>query len=134
MFTLVKLRQAPACTAPLDLYPSDRHDGGGSVVGGLEHIVESGERGATVHLAGELDLSVADELRDLLDGLIVGGRAHIELDLSQTRFVDSRAIGVLIGAQKRAQRVGGRILVRRPQSTVRKAFDILGLSPIFEIE
>ena len=134
MFTLVKLRQAPACTAPLDLDPSDRPDGRGREVGGLEHNVESGERSATVHLAGELDLSVADELRDLLDGLIGGGRAHIELDLSQTRFVDSRAIGVLIGAQKRAQRVGGRILVRRPQATVRKAFDILGLSPIFEIE
>ena len=103
-------------------------------MGGLDHSVVNGERSATVHLAGELDLSVADELRDLLDGLIGNGRAHIELDLSQTRFVDSRTIGVLIGAQKRAHGAGGRILVRRPQPTVRKAFDILGLSPVFEIE
>ena len=103
-------------------------------MGGLDHTVENGERAATVYLSGELDLSVADELRDLLDGLITGGRARIELDLSETRFVDSRAIGVLIGAQKRAQVAGGRILVRKPQSPVRKAFDILGLSPIFEID
>ena len=103
-------------------------------MGGLDQTVESRERSATVHLSGELDLSVADELRELLDGLIGGGQARIELDLSQTRFVDSRAIGVLIGAQKRAQGAGGRILVRHPQATVRKAFDILGLSPIFEID
>lgn len=103
-------------------------------MGGLDHKVEKGERSATVRLSGELDLSVADELRDLLNRLIGTGRARIDLDLSDTRFVDSRAIGVLIGAQKRAQVAGGRILVRKPQGTVRKAFDILGLSPIFEID
>lgn len=120
--------------APLVLDLTAVSNSGGSEVTGLEHKVDCGERDATVHLAGELDLSVADELRDLLDGLIGAGRARIDIDLSETRFVDSRAIGVLIGAQKRAHVVGGRILVRRPQSTVRKAFDILGLSPIFEIE
>ena len=130
----MKLKQAPVAPAPLVLDLSDVHYGRRSEVGGLESKVERGDRSATVHLAGELDLSVADELRDLLDGLIGAGRARIDIDLSETRFVDSRAIGVLIGAQKRAQVVGGRILVRKPQSTVRKAFDILGLSPVFEIE
>ena len=47
----------------------------------LEHKVENGERSATVRLGGELDLSVADELRDLLDGLITNGHPRIELDL-----------------------------------------------------
>lgn len=134
MFTHVKLKQAPAASAPGVLDLTEVQGGIRSEVGGFDHKVVSGERSATVHLSGELDLSVADELRDLLDGLIRAGRARIDLDLSQTRFVDSRAIGVLIGAQKRAQGAGGRILVRKPQSTVRKAFDILGLSPIFEIE
>ncbi len=134
MFTKVKLKQALVASAPLDLDLTDKRDGKGSEVGGLDHSVVNGERSATVHLAGELDLSVADELRDLLNGLIGDGRAHIEIDLSETKFVDSRAIGVLIGAQKRAQGAGGRILVRKPQSTVRKAFDILGLSPVFEID
>ena len=134
MFTKVKLKQALVASAPLGLDHRGECEVKGSEVGGLDHSVENGERSATVHLGGELDLSVADELRDLLDGLIGDGRAHIELDLSEARFVDSRAIGVLIGAQKRAQGAGGRILVRKPQSTVRKAFDILGLSPVFEID
>ena len=134
MFTKVKLKQARVAPAPVDVDLTEENYRRRSNVGGLDHSVVNGERSATVHLSGELDLSVADELRDLLDGLIGGGRSHIELDLSDTRFVDSRAIGVLIGAQKRAQFAGGRILVRKPQSTVRKAFDILGLSPIFEIE
>lgn len=134
MFTEVKLKQAPVTLAPLVWDMTAVHFGGRSAVAGLDHKVESGERSATIRLAGELDLSVADELRDLLDGLIGGGRARIDIDLSETSFVDSRAIGVLIGAQKRAQCVGGRILVRKPQSTVRKAFDILGLSPVFEID
>lgn len=107
---------------------------GRAVLACLEHQVENGDRTATVRLAGELDLSVADELRDLLDGLITDGHPRIELDLDRIRFVDSRAIGVLIGAQKRAEQAGGRIRVRKPQSTVRKAFDILGLRPVFEID
>lgn len=101
----------------------------------LEHEVVNGrDSSATVRLAGELDLSVADELRDLLDGLITEGHPRIELDLGEIAFVDSRAIGVLIGAQKRAERAGGGIRVRKPQATVRKAFDILGLRPVFEID
>ncbi|HUR48698.1 MAG TPA: STAS domain-containing protein [Acidimicrobiales bacterium] len=130
----MKLKQAPVAFAPQVLDLTEVQVGRRSDVTGLDHKVEKDDRSATVHLAGELDLSVADELRDLLDRLIVAGRARIELDLSDAKFVDSRAIGVLIGAQKRAQVVGGRILVRRPQATVRKAFDILGLSPIFEID
>lgn len=112
----------------------------GWIIGGrcgvlaLEHKVESDERSATVRLGGELDLSVADELRDLLDGLITDGHPRIELDLRDINFVDSRAIGVLIGAQKRAEVAGGRIRVRNPRTAVRKAFDILGLSPVFEID
>ena len=104
-------------------------------MGCLEHqIINGADNSATVRLAGELDLSVSDELRDLLDGLITSGHSRIELDLDEIDFVDSRAIGVLIGAQKRAERAGGRIRVRRPQATVRKAFDILGLRPVFEID
>lgn len=89
---------------------------------------------AVIRLSGELDLSVADRLRSLLDECINAGVARIRLHMAGVRFVDSRAIGVLIGAQKRAELLGGGIRVLEPQPTVRKAFDILGLRPVFDID
>jgi anti-sigma B factor antagonist len=103
-------------------------------VGGLEHNIEQLDGAAVVNLTGELDLSVADQLRDLLDDRITGGTPRIRIDMGGVRFIDSRAIGVLIGAQKRAESAGGGIRVLNPQPTVRKAFDILGLRPVFEID
>lgn len=103
-------------------------------MGGLEHSIEQLEGAALVTLAGELDLSVADQLRDVLDERITSGTPRIRVDMRAVRFIDSRAIGVLIGAQKRADSAGGGIRVLNPQPTVRKAFDILGLRQVFEID
>lgn len=103
-------------------------------MGGLDHRVEHVDGMAVVRLSGELDLSVADRLRELLDDCINSGAARIRLHMEGVRFVDSRAIGVLIGAQKRAEAAGGGIRVAEPQPTVRKAFDILGLRPVFGID
>ena len=102
-------------------------------MGLLDHEISQVDGAATLVLAGELDLSVADELRSLLDAYVRDHSPRIRVDLAGVRFIDSRTIGVLIGAQKRAEAAGGGLRVTNPQPTVRKAFDILGLSPVFEI-
>lgn len=102
-------------------------------MGLLDHEVDNHDGGTRLVLSGELDLSVAEELRNLLDGCVRDHGARICVDLADVRFIDSRTIGVLIGAQKRAEAAGGGIRVSNPQPTVRKAFDILGLSPVFGI-
>ena len=50
---------------------------------------------------GEIDLFTAPELKQVLAEAIEAGRTRIIVDLTETTFLDSTALGVLIGAVKR---------------------------------
>jgi anti-sigma B factor antagonist len=57
--------------------------------------------------AGELDLYTAPDLRRLLTQVIEDGTTGVVIDLSETTFLDSTGLGVLIGALKRLRSRGG---------------------------
>ena len=59
---------------------------------------------------GELDLSNADELADVVEGELKGGR-RVFLDLSELRFMDSSGLRALIRMSKLGQEVGAPPLV-----------------------
>src|SRR5213078_419069 len=54
-----------------------------------------------VAVRGEIDLFTAPELKQKLTDAIEGGKSRIVVDLTDTTFLDSTALGVLIGAVKR---------------------------------
>ena len=66
-----------------------------------------------VAVAGEIDLFTAPELKAALGEALESGRTRIVVDLTETTFLDSTALGVLIGAVK--------------------TFEITGLDQIFTI-
>jgi anti-sigma B factor antagonist len=72
---------------------------------------------------GELDLAIKDELRAVLAPL----SGDVTVDLSDVTFVDSSAIGVLVGAHKRLVGAGGTLRIRNPQDMPRRALEIVGL-------
>jgi anti-anti-sigma factor len=51
-----------------------------------------------VAVAGEIDLFTAPELKAALGEALESGRIRIVVDLTETTFLDSTALGVLIGA------------------------------------
>ena len=63
----------------------------------------------TVAVSGELDLAVAPWLHDQLEALFVGGADSIAVDLTGATFLDSTALGVLVGALNQCQARGGRL-------------------------
>lgn len=68
-----------------------------------------------VHVAGELDLSTAGRLRELLTGVIRAGAPHLVLDLSGVTFMDCSGLGVLLHAREASTvRGGGLMLVGVP--------------------
>ena len=102
---------------------------------GFTHeIADRSARRATVALAGELDLSVTEELRALLLGLVHEGAFDLVLDFEGVRFLDSRTIGALIAVMKQANERGGSLVIRKPQPQVLKSLMILGLGPSFGLE
>lgn len=82
---------------------------------------------------GEIDLFTAPELKQVLAESIEAGRNHIVVDLTETTFLDSTALGVLIGAVKRLRSRNGALAIVNVDENIAKTFEITGLDQIFTI-
>ena len=104
---------------------------------GSEHFRIDVERPADglaiIDVVGDADLYSAPELRDRLTEVLDGGARLVIVDLSETTFVDSMTLGVLLGAMKRLGTAGGRLelVVSRPD--IRRIFEITMLDRVFEL-
>lgn len=61
---------------------------------------------AVITVAGELDYAFSPELRERILAHIAAGRRRVLLDLSSVTFIDSTAIGVIVGAMSRLRDLG----------------------------
>lgn len=82
---------------------------------------------------GEIDLFTAPELKQVLAESIEAGRIRIIVDLTDTTFLDSTALGVLIGAVKRLRSRDGGLAIVNIDDNIAKTFEITGLDQIFTI-
>jgi anti-sigma B factor antagonist len=86
-----------------------------------------------VEISGELDLAVAPSLGDQMDALFEEGAASIVVDLSGATFLDSTALGVLVGAVNRSKERGGRIHLVVTEPQILRVLSITGLSNAFSL-
>lgn len=91
-------------------------------------------RSVVLVLHGDADLHVAPELRDRLASAIDGGADTLVLDLSGTTFVDSMALGVLLGAMKRMRARQGELRLVVPRPELRRIFEITLLDRVFPLD
>jgi anti-sigma B factor antagonist len=96
-----------------------------------EHPID-GER-HVLSVRGEIDLFTAPELKQVLAESIEAGRIRIIVDLTETTFLDSTALGVLIGAVKRLRSRDGALAIVNIDDNIAKTFEITGLDQIFTI-
>jgi anti-sigma B factor antagonist len=83
-------------------------------------------------ISGEFDVAMAPMVRRRLLDLIADNPGEtIEVDLSQVTFIDSTAIGVLVGAHQSGQVTNGAITLHAPTPTVWKILTIMGLDKYF---
>lgn len=82
---------------------------------------------------GDADLHAAPELRDRLGAALDAGDSGIVVDLTKTSFLDSTALGVLLGGVKRLRGGDGRIqlVVSRPE--IRRIFEITLLDQVIPL-
>jgi len=81
----------------------------------------------------EIDITNAAELQAaLLDacGSEAGGHRTFVVDMTRTRFCDSAGIAALVGAHKRAQAEGGRVLLAVSGVAVPRIFELTGIDRI----
>src|ERR1700704_1909549 len=96
-----------------------------------EHPIDSERHVLAVR--GEIDLFTAPELKQVLAESIEAGRVRIIVDLTETTFLDSTALGVLIGAVKRLRSRDGALAIVNVDENISKTFEITGLDQIFPI-
>jgi anti-sigma B factor antagonist len=88
---------------------------------------------SVVSPSGEIDVATAPPLRDRLQALSSSGRSTVVVNLLGVTFLDSTALGVLVGALKRCREGGGDLPLVIDEPRILRVFDITGLTGVFSI-
>jgi anti-anti-sigma factor len=88
---------------------------------------EQQTRTTTLAFVGELDFSLASEVRDALDAAM----PPVRIDLAKVRYIDARIFGELVRCAKRI--APERLVLFGLQPQVRRVAELLQLEQIFTI-
>ena len=93
---------------------------------------ELDKRTSVTSIEGELDLATAPRLKWMLLDALEAGHEELVVDLSLTTFIDSTALGVLVGVN-RSLGVDARMAIVCARPNVLKIFELSGLDGVFTI-
>jgi anti-sigma B factor antagonist len=105
----------------------------------MHDLYEMRDDGATavVTLRGELDAHDAPRLRELFSASVTevaaASRPCLVVDLTGVAFLDSTALGTIIGAVRRIREVGGELRIVLPDTAARRIFEITGLDEVLDV-
>jgi anti-sigma B factor antagonist len=103
--------------------------------GSTEFCITSREldrRTTMVSVEGELDLSTAPRLKWLLLDSLHEGRDQLVVDLVNTTFMDSTALGVLVAVNRKLE-PPARLAIACSRENVLKIFELSGMDAAFSI-
>jgi anti-sigma B factor antagonist len=86
-----------------------------------------------ISLAGEVDLYTAPDFKAQLLDVIGKGATHVVVDFTDTTFIDSTTLGVLVGGVKRLRTADGELSLVCSDRNITKIFEITGLDRVFTI-
>jgi anti-sigma B factor antagonist len=89
--------------------------------------------GYVISLAGEVDLYTAPEFKAQLLDVIGKGGKQVIVDFTDTTFIDSTTLGVLVGGVKRLRTSDGELSLVCSDRNITKIFEITGLDRVFTI-
>ena len=77
------------------------------------------------YLAGEIDHDAAQSLRIQLDDALLNGTPQtLVMDLGGVGFMDSSGIGLILGRQRCARMLGGRLKIQHAPEPLRKVLQL----------
>ncbi|HAH86037.1 MAG TPA: anti-sigma B factor antagonist [Armatimonadetes bacterium] len=91
------------------------------------------DRASLIDLEGEIDVYTAPNLKQQIITLLDSGVRHILIDLTNVEYLDSTALGVLIGGLKRLRERDGSLDLICPNPRIKRVFEITGLDKIFDM-
>jgi anti-sigma B factor antagonist len=97
----------------------------------LEHHTQDGVD--IVKLPERLLMADAANARTLLKDIIGQGSGKLVLDLTDTTFMDSSGLAVLVSSLQAARKKSGDVYLVNMSSTVRALFELTRLHTVFQI-
>lgn len=85
---------------------------------------------ALVSVSGEIDLYTAERVRNGIDEADAVGADTVVLDLSESSFVDSTALGVLVQETKRLEGRGHSLVLVTNDPRTRRVLEVTGLDRV----
>lgn len=79
---------------------------------------------------GRLNMVAARQLREALTALVAAGTTRIVVDLAETTFLDSSALGALVAGLKTARQAGGDLRIARPTESVLMVFKLTNMDKV----
>lgn len=101
-----------------------------------EQRAQGGEDVVVVAVGGELDYGASPQLRERIVEHVEAGRRRLVFDLSATTFIDSTAIGVLVGTVARLREAGGgslAIVCPEENARILRMFEITGVVELIAV-
>lgn len=86
-----------------------------------------------IELEGEVSVYTAPQLKQQMLNHHGQGIKHSVVDLTNVDYLDSTALGVLIGGLKQARDKDGNLVLVCPSPKIRRVFMVTGLDKIFDI-
>jgi anti-sigma B factor antagonist len=93
-----------------------------------------GEHIAVIELQGEMDVYTTPQAKEAMLDLLEKGYHHLVVDLQHTDYLDSTALGVLVGTLKRVREQGGDLRLVAPPPRIRRLLEITRLVNVFPID
>ncbi len=94
--------------------------------------ISQGENWAHLSVQGEIDLDTVGLLRGRLEALKERGVERLVMDFSETRYVNSSALAVLVKFAESFREAGGGIGLIKVTPRVKLVFEMLGLLVFFK--
>jgi len=96
------------------------------------HCVDA--RTAIVDISGEMDVYTTPQAKTAMLDLLEKGYYHLVVNLQHTDYLDSTALGVLVGMLKRVRERGGDLRLVAPSPRIRRLLEITRLINVFPID
>ena len=88
---------------------------------------------STVFLNGEIDMDIADSVREVVFPLIDAGK-EVHLNLKDVQYMDSSGISVLIESHQKAMELGTKVILKEISKSVLKVIMMAKLEQILNLE
>ena len=82
----------------------------------------------------KIDASSAPKLDAELKAAIDGGELEIIVDMAETTYISSVGLRAFASAQKKMNKLGGSMVLRNAQASIKEIFEVTGFGGILTFE